>query len=133
MASIFDKENYVQGNGVRTTVGSEFTTPLGILSSKPESKNPVNTSLSFKTECEMTPEGIKPSVGAGLNIQPIENGPVFTAGVKTAISFGCDGQVGHSVVPTFNISQNVGKNTKIVANMQQYGNERVSLGVRFNI
>lgn len=132
--SIFDEERpraktevkpqldmYAASTGVTgKTLGAEFSVQTKFK----------EIGFSAVSECTVLPAEAKVSFGAGVDISP--NGKTtITPGFETALSLQ-NGNTKTQFFPTLKITQDVGKNTKLVASAKPFRIAPIQLGVQFN-
>lgn len=115
-------DTYTATTGINSkTFGAEYITPT---------KQGID--ISFGSECTVTPVNSRVSFGAGVNVSQLNNGKTrITPGLETALSLQGD-STKTQVLPTLKVTQDVGKNTKLVASVKPYRIAPVQVGVRFN-
>lgn len=133
--SIFDEQNpqekpelkpefdmYTATTGITgKTFGAEFNVKTNLTGLK----------ISAVSECTVLPAEAKVSFGAGVDWSP--NGKTtITPGLESSLSLQNGNTKTHVLLPTLKITQDVGKNTKLITSAQPFRRAPIQLGVQFN-
>lgn len=87
---------------------------------------------SVQSGCEVASFGTDVFLGAGVSFTPNNGNFSVSPSLETALTLNNNGGVNRKVYPKIQVTQQIGKNTKILAEAKPFVHEKFRIGVSFN-